>query len=92
MAHVRERGCCCASFARVRCGGGMHAHHQRQSGGGGMGLKPDDTRTVPLCDAHHREFHKTGAIHPFNAATTALLFAQAMVECLESALQSELKL
>ena len=35
-------------------------HHWRSSGEGGIGIKPDDTHTVPLCNEHHLEFHNCG--------------------------------
>lgn len=70
----------------------MHAHHHGRRGGGGMGIKTSDLHTVPICDAHHREFHRTGEVGPFNAPETNLLFAQAMVDCLGLALQSGVKL
>lgn len=89
LGHVREQGCCCASFARSRCGGPMHAHHH---GRHGIGTKTADLNTVPLCTYHHTEFHKTGAIEPFDRAATELLFAQAMVRSLQAALLSGLKL
>lgn len=31
--------------------------HVRQNSGGGMGMKPHDRWTVPLCDKHHKEQH-----------------------------------
>lgn len=92
MVHVREQGCCCASFARARCDGPMRAHHHGRRGGGGMSLKTSDLHTVPVCRAHHDEFHRTGEVYPFDAAATELLFSEAMVDALASALQLGLKL
>ncbi len=70
----------------------MHAHHHGRRGGGGMGIKTSDLHTVPLCDAHHAEFHKTGAIFPFDSEATELLFQESMVDSLGLALQLGLKL
>jgi hypothetical protein len=92
MKHVRERGCCCRSFAGERCGGDMRAHHHGRRGGGGMGIKTTDLHTVPLCRAHHDEFHANGEIYPFDKAATELLFQEAMVDSLALALQLGLKL
>lgn len=36
------------------------SHHVRMGGGGGMGLKPSDYRSVPLMDREHRELHQKG--------------------------------
>lgn len=36
------------------------AHHVYNGISGGIGLKPDDFRTVPLCEAAHEEFHRIG--------------------------------
>lgn len=57
-----------------------------------MGLKTSDLHTVPLCTAHHGEFHRTGSVEPFERDATELLFAQAMVDCLALALQLGVKL
>lgn len=86
LRHVRQRECCCRSFAGARCGGIMHAHHHGRRGGGGMSIKTTDLHTVTLCDNHHREFHKNGEVYPFDAATTDLLFWQTMVDSLGEAL------
>ena len=34
--------------------------HVRLGSGAGMGEKPDDWRTVPLCAAHHTRQHEVG--------------------------------
>ena len=67
-------------------------HHGKAAGGGGVSIKGSDLRTVPLCDAHHTEFHKTGKVYPFESGDTELLFLSAMVESLAAALLSGLKL
>lgn len=36
------------------------AAHVRMGTGGGMGLKPGDQFTCPLCPSHHREQHQIG--------------------------------
>lgn len=36
------------------------AAHVRIGGDGGMGLKPSDYRSVPLCHIHHRSQHVSG--------------------------------
>jgi len=46
-----------------------HAHHYgRGREAGGMGLKPDDYRTVPLCWRCHGEYHQKGS-EAFGEAT-----------------------
>jgi len=41
----------CSVCGRTPCG---VAHHRT---GAGKGLKADDSQTLPLCDACHRDFH-----------------------------------
>lgn len=36
------------------------AHHVRFPGQGGLGTKPSDFQTVPLCEKHHRQEHDLG--------------------------------
>lgn len=53
------------SFACVRCDGARKtdAAHVRMGSGAGMGQKPDDYRTVPLCtgtDGCHARQHQVG--------------------------------
>lgn len=41
----------------------MHPHHLRHgpaAGQRGLGLKPSDHETVPLCWHHHEDCHRTG--------------------------------
>ncbi len=92
LAHVRQQACCCRSFAGERCGGDPVAHHHGRRGGGGMSIKTSDLHTVPLCDLHHKEWHKNAEIYPFDHEATELLFSQAMVDSLGLALQSGLNL
>ncbi len=57
-----------------------------------MSIKTSDLHTVPLCDLHHKEWHKNAEIYPFDHEATELLFSQAMVDSLGLALQSGLNL
>lgn len=43
------------------CSGGMEAHHVRENGNAGTGLKPGDDAVVPLCAHHHAQVHNLGA-------------------------------
>jgi hypothetical protein len=49
-----------ASLPCVLCGEKSIAAHIRIGGGGGMGLKPHDSHTVPLCHLHHSKQHNEG--------------------------------
>ena len=43
------------------CLSAVQAHHVRTGNtGGGMGMKPDDCWTVPLCAKHHYDLHTIG--------------------------------
>jgi hypothetical protein len=37
-------------------------HHGRRQGGGGTGIKGCDLLTVPLCNAHHQEWHQRAQV------------------------------
>jgi hypothetical protein len=43
------------------CWGRIEAHHVRENGNGGTGMKPGDDSVVALCAAHHRQLHDIGA-------------------------------
>jgi len=55
MATVREGGCSI-------CGNPVaDAHHLRTVGDArGLGIKPGDDKTIPLCRLHHDELHMYG--------------------------------
>lgn len=42
------------------CGGEIVAAHIRMGGGAGMGMKPSDNRTIPLCHSCHSLQHQRG--------------------------------
>ena len=47
LQYIRDKGC-------VICGQPSIAHHIRRSyWGSGMGIKPHDYVTIPLCNNHH---------------------------------------
>lgn len=48
---LRGRPCLVASSGE--CRGRIQPHHVKRQGNGGTGLKPADSRAVPLCDHHH---------------------------------------
>lgn len=53
---VRSHECCVAG-----CNGRpIEVAHVRLGSGAGIGQKPDDWRTVSLCQAHHSEQHRIG--------------------------------
>lgn len=59
QAHLRfVRSFTCAIPGCV--GMPIEAAHVRILGGGGMGFKPADHDTAPLCSAHHAQQHNTG--------------------------------
>lgn len=57
LAYIRTLAC-------ISCGAPppSEAAHIRLGLAGGMGLKPADTSTVPLCDACHRLQHQIGEV------------------------------
>lgn len=63
---ARVRGlACCAIGLRTPCRGPVHAHHA--GGRPGVAIKAHDHTAVPLCMAHHGEWHAAnGAFHIWN--------------------------
>jgi hypothetical protein len=55
LGHVRKHAC-------VNCGSvvNIEAAHVRMGSGAGIGTKPDDWRTVSLCQFHHAQQHRVG--------------------------------
>jgi len=53
LAKIRTMPC-------LICGSESEPHHLRASWNAGMGQKPADIFTVPLCRKHHMELHSHG--------------------------------
>ena len=66
LAHVRRQPCMLAGIAGETCEGHIDAAHLRYGNvkygrrNPGMGRKPDDRWTLPLCRKHHTEQHAAG--------------------------------
>jgi hypothetical protein len=58
LQYIRGHECVAASSGE--CSGKIQAAHYRIGGNGGMGMKPDDTRTFPACQHHHALQHNIG--------------------------------
>lgn len=56
LEFIRRQGCVVPGCWR----GPVRAHHIRSAKTSGVGLKPDDRDTVPMCDDHHHEGHDKG--------------------------------
>lgn len=54
------RGHFCTVIGEGCDGSKIEAAHVRSSLDGGVGLKPGDQWTIPLCGWHHREQHQIG--------------------------------
>jgi hypothetical protein len=66
LADIRVMPCC---VPNCRTGLPVQAHHVRSAATAGVGLKSNDSETVPLCGGiggHHDEFHRIGR-HSFEA-------------------------
>lgn len=58
---IRTQPCLCRSSGDGwHCHGPVQAAHVRTNTDGGMGMKPSDFWSVPLCAKHHREQHQIG--------------------------------
>lgn len=67
LSFVRAHACCtCGSRDDVE------AHHWAPRGKKGIGQKPTDYRTVPLCHSCHDRFHTTGCLSHGPKEMTAL--------------------
>ena len=58
LQYVRGRACLAEGPS---CFGDPEAHHVRENGNAGTGIKPPDSDAVPLCAGHHAELHRVGA-------------------------------
>ena len=72
LEYIRTLPCCVCRRS------GVAPHHADT---GGMGLKCNDTRTVPLCYKHHMECHALGRI-TFQEAYN-ICFISIQIKCLE---------
>jgi predicted nucleic acid binding AN1-type Zn finger protein len=60
MERVRWLRCCVEELQQTRaCDGAVEAHH---AGERGLGQKCSDRETIPLCAAHHRQWHDCAGI------------------------------
>jgi hypothetical protein len=65
---------CCAPVCRDKA---EHAHHfGKRFGGGGIGCKPHDSFTVPLCATCHHEIHQRGTLGSWSTEETETFFAR----------------
>jgi hypothetical protein len=60
LAWVRGHACSVGGASGQGCGGRIEAAHVRSGTDGGLGVKPSDTYTIPLCSDHHAEQHRIG--------------------------------
>ena len=67
LSWLRQRPCR-AGFAKSSCGVVVEAHHTTGRGMGGS--RRDDRDAVSLCTIHHRQFHDTGRLYPFDPEHT----------------------
>ncbi len=54
LTYIKSKPCLVCQQA------GVHAHHVRFHGEGGIGTKVSDLQAVPLCPIHHRDYHDIG--------------------------------
>jgi len=57
---VRGHNCICVEIDPTGCEGKIEAAHVRRGTDGGVGSKPGDNFSIPLCSNHHREQHTIG--------------------------------
>ena len=74
LKFIAAIGICLACGRRGPC----EAAHVRKGTGGGMGLKPPDKFTLPLCAACHHEQHQIGE---------AEFFGRLQIDALDAALR-----
>jgi len=86
LAFVRERSCCACAAP-----GPSDPHHWalKGSGNGGMGMKVDDLRTVPLCRRCHDYYHAHGHLPESSVVTTRILFLATQTDLLIRWIQKE---
>ena len=59
LKDINEHGCCI-------CGQESTSHHITGYNQGGMGTKPCDLMTIPLCERHHSATYDTGIHYNIN--------------------------
>lgn len=78
LAYVRQQPCCSCATP-----GPSDPHHWAPTGrGGGMGLKCDDLRTVPLCRVCHDSWHQHGCLPGRSVDESREMFLVAQVDLL----------
>ena len=60
LQFIRGLECAIKGLSGHVCGGGIEAAHVRTETDGGMGMKPSDSFTIPLCRYAHSEQHRMG--------------------------------
>ena len=50
----------CQVINDLKSDGLIAYHHYKGLGGGGMGIKPPDYHSIPLCDEHHNLWERMG--------------------------------
>lgn len=83
LAYVRTHDCCSCSAT-----GPSEAHHFMR-GSGGLGMKVDDTYTVPLCRRCHACWHTEGVLPGFRNYDHALRLSEQHMYQTEAKLLSE---
>jgi len=58
LAWLRRQPCCVPGCNETS----VQAHHVRNAANSGIGLKPPDSETVPLCPMHHHILHRVGRL------------------------------
>ena len=59
---IRQHFCAVREVNGHECEGRIEAHHVRLGTDGGVGMKPSDHWTVPLCGTAHRSLHDKGQV------------------------------
>jgi hypothetical protein len=59
LENIRQLPCL---YMSNECEGNVEACHIRYSTDGGMGLKPSDCYTIPMCQSCHRKQHNMGEV------------------------------
>ena len=59
---IRQHFCAVNGLDGHECRGRIEAHHVRLGTDGGVGMKPSDHWTVPLCGTAHRSLHDKGQV------------------------------
>jgi len=86
LAFVRQRPCAAIGCSRAA---DVAHHFGKRYGGGGTGVKPHDSFTVPLCSPHHIYIHQHNTLQGFQVSEVEAHFTRLALRILTEWLEGQ---